>query len=99
MDLEKITATCEQFESSFDKADMTTALVENALSGATTTSMPEEAVESLLQQVSDEHGLQFAAKAADASSAPVAMAAPTSELADSQEDALEARLAALRTAA
>ena len=59
--------------------------------------MPEDQVESLLQQVSDEHGLQFASRAADASSAPVQSAVPTAQLQDSQEDALEKRLAALRT--
>ena len=60
--------------------------------------MPEDAVESLLQQVSDEHGLQFASRAADASTAPVAMSAPTAAaLQESQEDALEKRLAALRS--
>ena len=99
MDVGQIGAVLEKFEASFDQADVQSQMVENALNSSTASTMPEEAVESLLQQVSDEHGLQFASKAADASSAPVAMAAPTAALADSEEDALEQRLAALRTAA
>lgn len=71
--------------------------VENAMGGATASSMPEDQVESLLQQVSDAHGLQFASSAASASTAPMQTAVPTA-ISDTQEDALEKRLAALRTA-
>jgi len=45
-------------------------------------------------QVSDEHGLDFASKAADASRAPVQVDAARAEA--DLEDTLEARLAALR---
>ena len=97
MDMGKIGAVMEKFEASFDEAEVRSQYVENAMNSSTASTMPEEAVESLLQQVSDEHGLQFASRAADASTAPVAMSAPTAALEDSQEDALEKRLAALRT--
>ena len=97
MDMGKIGAVMEKFEASFDEAEVRSQYVENAMNSSTASTMPEEAVESLLQQVSEEHGLQFASRAADASTAPVAMSAPTAALEDSQEDALEKRLAALRT--
>ena len=97
MDMNQIGAVMEKFEASFDEAEMRSQYVENAMNCSTASTMPEEAVDSLLQQVSDEHGLQFASRAADASTAPVAMVAPTAALEDSQEDALEKRLAALRT--
>lgn len=48
-------------------------------------------------QVSDEHGLAFKARAVDASSAPVQVARPAAALEEVQEDALEKRLAALRS--
>ena len=97
MDMNQIGAVMDKFEASFDEADVRSQYVENAMNSSTASTMPEDAVESLLQQVSDEHGLQFASRAADASTAPVAMSAPTAALQDSQEDALEKRLAALRS--
>jgi charged multivesicular body protein 1 len=97
MDINQIGAVMDKFEASFDEADVRSQYVENAMNSSTASTMPEDAVESLLQQVSDEHGLQFASRAADASTAPVAMSAPTAALQESQEDALEKRLAALRS--
>jgi len=97
MDISKISAVMEKFESSFDEVDMRTQCVNDAMNASTASTMPEDQVESLLQQVSDAHGLQFASRAADASQAPMAQATPTAALQDSQEDELEKRLAALRS--
>ncbi len=97
MDMNQIGAVMDKFEASFDQAAVNSQCMANAMDASTAATMPEDAVESLLQQVSDEHGLQFASRAADASTAPVAMSAPTAALQDSQEDALEKRLAALRS--
>ena len=80
--MNQIGAVMEKFEASFDEAEVRSQYVENAMNSSTASTMPEEAVESLLQQVSEEHGLQFASRAADASTAPVAMTAPTAALAD-----------------
>ena len=95
MDMNQIGAVMDKFEASFDQADVLSETVAKGMDA--TTAADSDAVESLLQQVSDEHGLQFASRAADASTAPVAMSAPTAALQDSQEDALEKRLAALRS--
>ena len=95
MDMNQIGAVMDKFEASFDQADVLSVTVAKGMDA--TTAADSDAVESLLQQVSDEHGLQFASRAADASTAPVAMSAPTAALQDSQEDALEKRLAALRS--
>ena len=95
--MNQIGAVMDKFEASFDQETVNSQLMVNAMDASTAATMPEDAVESLLQQVSDEHGLQFASRAADASTAPVAMSAPTAALQDSQEDALEKRLAALRS--
>merc|ERR1712159_161347 len=94
MDMNKISQVMDKFEASFEEVDMRSACLEGAMDSATSASMPEEEVDSLLAQVSDEHGLAFRAAAADASRAPV-MVAQQSDQADG-EDALEKRLAALR---
>jgi len=94
MDVEKIAAVMEKFEASFGDMEVRSEYMEGALNSATASTMPEDQVELLMQQVSDEHGLEFKARAADAGTAPVqARAAASSE---SAEDALEKRLQALK---
>ena len=82
----------DKFESSFDELDVRSAYVEGAMNSSTASSMPVDQVEELLAQVSDEHGLAFKSSAADAGRAPVEQQAATG----GEEDALEARLQALR---
>ena len=94
MDVNEITKVMDKFESSFESADQRTMYMENAMNSATASSMPEDQVDSLLQQVSDEHGLAFKMSAADASTAPVAQRGRAE--ADDAADSLEQRLAALR---
>ncbi len=94
MDVNKITAIMDKFEQSFDQMDVQSQYVEGAMAGATATTMPEDQVEMLMQQVSDEHGLEFKMSAADAGRAPVEQ--QTAALGDSGEEGLEQRLAALR---
>ena len=62
------------------------------MSSATASTMPEDEVETLMQQVADAHSLDFKASAVAAGTAPIAQAAGSS----ANEDALEQRLAALR---
>eukprot|EP00310_Coccolithus_braarudii_P017783 CAMPEP_0183354512 /NCGR_PEP_ID=MMETSP0164_2-20130417/37356_1 /TAXON_ID=221442 /ORGANISM="Coccolithus pelagicus ssp braarudi, Strain PLY182g" /LENGTH=201 /DNA_ID=CAMNT_0025527409 /DNA_START=44 /DNA_END=649 /DNA_ORIENTATION=- len=98
MDMDKIASVMEQFEKSFDELDLRGQAVEGTLASSTATSMPESEVDSLIQQVSDEHGLEFASRAVDAATAPVAMKVTNTETAtqEADEDQLEKRLAALR---
>ena len=93
MDVNKISAVMDKFEASFEDMDVRSQYVEGALNSATTTSANEDAIESLMEQVATEHALDFKSKAADASSAPVQEAVDVS----AGEDALEKRLAALRS--
>ena len=51
MILEKITATMDKFEASFDKLDLTTATMEGAMGSAMATSAPTSAVDALIRQV------------------------------------------------
>lgn len=46
----------DKFESQFEDLDVQSSYMENAMSQTTTTSVPQNDVESLLQQVADEAG-------------------------------------------
>jgi len=96
MDINKIASVMDHFEQSFDQMDMLSNTVEGAMNSSTATTMPESDVDALLQQVSDEHGLEFKANAAAAESGEIKVAPSTAGLGDVNEDALEARLKALR---
>merc|ERR1719198_873168 len=93
MDMAKITAVMDKFESVFEDVDVKVGVMDNAFSAVTASQTPEDDVEALMKQVADEHALDFKMVAADAGTAPVAQAAGSA----SQEDALEKRLAALRS--
>lgn len=92
MDVSKISAVMDKFEASFEDMDVRSQYVEGALNSATATSTSEDAVESLLEQVATEHALDFKTKAVDASTAPL-----QAQEHGKGEDALEQRLAALRS--
>ena len=96
MDMGAIGQLMEQFESSFEQVDMRAEAVEGALNVATASTMPADEVDALIAQVSDEHGLEFKARAVDAASGAVAQQVPVGQAEEEKEDALEARLAALR---
>ena len=96
MDVAQIAKVMDQFEASFDEVDVRSAAVEATLASSTASAMPEDQVDSLLQQVSDAHGLEFRMNAASASTAPVQVEQEAAALVESGEDALEKRLAALR---
>jgi|EP00949_MAST-11_sp_MAST-11-sp1_P005252 charged multivesicular body protein 1 len=100
MDVNKITAVLEKFEKQFQDLDIRSAYMEDAISGATAASTPEDDVESLIRMVADEHGLELAGKLDGAGKMGTATAASVAaEQAQSatvsEEDALAARLAAL----
>lgn len=62
MDLEKMTQVMDKFEKQFEDLDVQSEYVENAMSQTTTLSTPADQVDLLIQQVADEHGLEFAGK-------------------------------------
>jgi len=89
----------EGFEKSFEDVDVRSEYIEQAINSSTSAAMPEEDVENLLQQVADEHGLEFRSKMNQAtpSSAPVEQA--VASLPEAEEDKLAERLRRLREAA
>jgi len=92
MNLEKITATMDKFEKSFENLDLTTSVMEGSMGDAMATSAPSGQVDALIQQVADEHNLQIAN---DMASAPVANTSLTQEQQEAQQ--LDKRLAQLRS--
>merc|ERR1711970_340747 len=92
MNLEKITATMDKFEKSFENLDLTTQVMDGSMGDAMATSAPSGQVDALIQQVADENNLQIAN---DMAAAPIG----NSSLAQEQKEAqqLDTRLAQLRS--
>lgn len=59
MNLEKISTLMDKFEQQFEDLDVQSSYMENAMSQSTTTSVPQGDVDTLMQQVADEAGLEL----------------------------------------
>ncbi len=96
MELQKISAVMDKFESQFEDLDVKTSVMEDAMGVATTTATPISQVDDLIKQVADEAGLDIQAQlAAVPTSDPTSVASATAATA-SEADPLSKRLAALR---
>ncbi|KAL8804786.1 MAG: hypothetical protein Q9182_002378 [Xanthomendoza sp. 2 TL-2023] len=62
MDLEKISAVMDKFESQFEDLDVATGYYENATSSATAVGTPQDDVDRLIGQVADEAGVELQAE-------------------------------------
>ena len=86
MNVEQISKVMDSFEKSFEDMDVRSEYIEGAMNSSTTGTMPEEQVETLMQEVATEHDLKFTdqfatpdlsageAKGAEAAAKPVAAA-------------------------
>ncbi|KAF1814781.1 hypothetical protein P152DRAFT_232808 [Eremomyces bilateralis CBS 781.70] len=93
MDLERISAIMDKFETQFEDLDVATGYYENATSSATAVATPQEDVDRLMSQVADEAGVEFHQDLEAA--APVkTKLGPTEQ----EEEGLGDRLRALRSA-
>ncbi|XP_076322431.1 charged multivesicular body protein 1a-like [Tachypleus tridentatus] len=93
MDLQKVSAVMDKFESQFEDLDVRTSVLEDAMGSATTTTTPQQQVDDLIQQVAEENGLEILDQLQGAKSVP---SSSVSERTSVQEDNLSRRLAALR---
>ncbi|GJQ86406.1 Chmp1 [Trypoxylus dichotomus] len=59
MNLEKISSLMDKFEQQFEDLDVHSNVMENAMSQTTTTTVPQNEVDGLMQQVADEAGLEL----------------------------------------
>lgn len=96
MDVNQISKVMDQFEAQFDDVEVRSQYIESAMNSATASSMPEDDVESLMQQVADEHALDFKSGAADAGTHAVQQQQAGGMASGAAEEGLEQRLAALR---
>merc|ERR1712226_691269 len=90
MDVGKISKTMEDFEKQFEDTDVRTAYIEGAMSNSTSLTTPEDQVESLMQEVADEHGLSLKEELG------VATAVVGPKEAEAQDEDLASRLRELR---
>jgi charged multivesicular body protein 1 len=91
MDLEKISAVMDRFETQFEDLDVATGYYENATSSATAVGTPQEDVDRLMSQVADEAGVELHQDLEAATPAKTKLG-PTEQ----EEEGLGERLRALR---
>jgi len=92
MNLEKISGLMDKFENQFEDLDVQSSYMENTMSQTVTTSVPQNDVDSLMQEVADEAGLDLNLEL------PQAGSVGTSTQASQEQDELTQRLARLRQA-
>lgn len=99
MNLEEISTVMDKFESQFEELDVHSKTLEDGIGATMHTTAPEEQIDALLQEVGQEHDLDVAEMFED-TSVPATENKDTKavgSLSRKEEDALEARLAQLRT--
>ncbi|KAG8327237.1 Charged multivesicular body protein 1b [Homalodisca vitripennis] len=92
MNLEKISSLMDKFENQFEDLDVQSSYMENTMSQTVTTSVPQNDVDGLLQEVADEAGLDLNLEL------PQAGCVGTSTQVSQEQDELTQRLARLRQA-
>lgn len=92
--LQKMSETMDNFEKQFVNMEVQAQFVESAMAGSTSLSTPEDDVNSLMQQVADDYGLEVSVGLPQ----PAAHPMPTVETAKvAEEDDLSRRLADLKS--
>lgn len=94
MNLEKISNVMDKFEQQFEDLGVQTDVLENTMAQTTTTLIPQNDVDSLMQQVADEAGLELNMELPEG---PQGSTIATSQ-ASHEQDELTQRLAKLRQA-
>ncbi|KAG1327923.1 ESCRT-related protein CHMP1B [Cocos nucifera] len=90
--LQKMSETMDQFERQFVNMEVQAEFMEGSMAGSTSLSTPEGEVNSLMQQVADDYGLEVSVGLPQAA----AHAIPTKEKEKVDEDDLSRRLAELK---
>ena len=90
MDLMKITQVMDQFDKQFEDVEVGVNYMDESMSRGTVLSTPQDEVDSLIQSVAEEHGLELEHAMGDV---------PTSEPAAAEQDELAERLNRLRAKA
>ncbi|KAG0323760.1 Vacuolar-sorting protein SNF7 [Dissophora globulifera] len=94
MNLEKISMVMDKFESQFEDLDVQTQYMENTMGNQSALSTPQTEVDTLMQQVADEHGLEL--NQALKETPDTLLNQPNKESEAKEQDELSERLRALR---
>ncbi|KAF7287033.1 charged multivesicular body protein 1 [Rhynchophorus ferrugineus] len=92
MNLEKISGVMDKFEQQFEDLGVQTDVLENTMAQTTTTLIPQNDVDSLMQQVADEAGLELNMELPEGPQGSTIAASQASH----EQDELTQRLAKLR---
>lgn len=92
MNLEKISGLMDKFESQFEDLDVQSSVMENTMNSTVTTSVPQNDVDSLMQRVADEAGLELNMELPAGPSSTIGQSTQVSQ----EQDELTQRLARLR---
>jgi charged multivesicular body protein 1 len=92
MNLEKISGLMDKFEQQFEDLDVQSNVMENTMSSTVTTSVPQNDVDSLMQRVAEEAGLELNMELPANPSTTIGSTVQAS----TEQDELTARLAKLR---
>ncbi|KAK9879550.1 hypothetical protein WA026_006618 [Henosepilachna vigintioctopunctata] len=92
MNLEKISSVMDKFEQQFEDLGVQSDVLENTMSQTTTTLVPTNDVDNLMQQVADEAGLELNMELPEGPQSTVASTTQVSQ----EQDELTQRLAKLR---
>ncbi|CAH9056114.1 unnamed protein product [Cuscuta epithymum] len=90
--LQKMSETMDTFEKQFVNMEVQAEFMESSMAGSTSLSTPEDQVNSLMQQVADDYGLEVSVGLPQ----PAAHAVPTNTVEKVDEDDLSRRLAELK---
>lgn len=92
MNLEKISNLMDRFEREFENLDVQSQVMESTMSASSTLTAPQGQVDSLMQEVADEAGLELNMDLPTAQSSSIGAASQASQ----EQDDLSQRLARLR---
>ncbi|XP_045196392.1 charged multivesicular body protein 1b-like [Mercenaria mercenaria] len=94
MNLEKVSQLMDRFETQFENLDVQSQVMENTMCNSSTLTTPQGQVDSLMQEVADEAGLELNLDLPSAQSSAVGQS--TAASASGEQDELSQRLAKLR---
>ncbi|XP_040018867.1 charged multivesicular body protein 1a [Gasterosteus aculeatus] len=95
MDLQKVSAVMDKFESQVQNLDVHTSVMDDSMSSAMTLTTPQEQVDDLIHRVAEESGLEVMDQLSHLPAGATSVGAESSQSQD-REDQLSRRLAALR---
>ncbi|XP_037834369.1 charged multivesicular body protein 1a isoform X2 [Kryptolebias marmoratus] len=95
MDLQKVSAVMDKFESQVQNLDVHTSVMEDSMSSAMTLTTPQDQVDDLIHQIAEQNGLEVMDQLNQLPAGATSLSGESSR-SQEKEDQLSRRLAALR---